>query len=214
MKILITLGATREPIDAVRFVGNRSSGRMGAALVSAGLGRGHAVTVIAGAISAELPALAALAPPNRRIDVETARQMHDAVLAEFPSHDVLIMAAAVADYRPVRTEAGKLPRSGGLTIAFEPTEDILLAVSAIKQPGQRVVGFSLEQAGDLDRARQKLIAKKLDLMVFNPLASMGSAEIEATLLWPNGQAEPLGRLGKSEMARTLVEKAEGLVGHS
>ncbi len=211
MKILITLGATREPIDAVRFVGNRSSGKMGSALVSAGLERGHAITVIVGAVSAALPPLPS---PSRRVDVETARQMHDAVLAEFPSHDLLIMAAAVADYRPVRAETGKMPRAGGLTIAFEPTEDILLAVSTIKRPGQRVVGFSLEQAGDLDRGRQKLIAKKLDLMVFNPLATMDSAQIDATLLWPDGRTEPLGRLGKSAMAQTLLERAERLVGHS
>jgi phosphopantothenoylcysteine decarboxylase/phosphopantothenate--cysteine ligase len=204
MRILITLGATREPIDAVRFIGNRSSGKMGAALAGAAITGGHSITLIVGVISSSLPVLAA---PNRRVDVETARQMHDAVLAEFPGHDLLIMAAAVADYRPVRSEAGKLPRSGGLTIAFEPTEDILLAAAGRKRADQRVVGFSLEEAGNIDRARQKMVAKKLDLMVFNSLATMGSAEIEATLLWPDGRTEALGRREKTEMAGRLIQRA-------
>jgi phosphopantothenoylcysteine decarboxylase/phosphopantothenate--cysteine ligase len=211
MKILITLGATREPIDAVRFVGNRSSGRMGAALATAAIARGHQVSLIVAAISAPLPTLAL---PHRRVDVETAKQMHEAVLAEFPGHDLLLMAAAVADYRPVRAEAGKLPRGAGMVIQFAPTEDILVAVSGIKRPDQRVVGFSLEEAGDIDRAGQKLRAKKLDLMVFNPLQTMDSPDIEATLLWPDGRREGLGRQSKSAMARTLLERAEELLGYS
>jgi phosphopantothenoylcysteine decarboxylase/phosphopantothenate--cysteine ligase len=211
MKILITLGATREPIDAVRFVGNRSSGKMGAALAIEAIARGHQVTLIVASISTSLPALS---PPHRRLDVETARQMHEAVLAEFPRHDLLMMAAAVADYRPMRAEAGKLPRAAGMVIQFEPTEDILVAVSGIKRPEQRTVGFSLEEAGDMDRARQKLLAKKLDLMVFNPLQTMDSPDIDPTLLWPDGRQEALGRHSKTDMARTLLERVEHMAGHA
>ena len=106
MRVLITAGPTREPIDAVRYIGNRSSGRMGAALADAALRRGHGVTLILGPVSV------AIASAARRIDVETAAQMHDAVLREFPDHDLLIMAAAVADYRPITRRADKLPRQG------------------------------------------------------------------------------------------------------
>src|SRR5271154_3336034 len=94
MRILITAGPTREPIDPVRYIGNRSSGRMGAALSAAALAAGHTTTLIVGPVTVALP------PAARRIDVETAQQMQDTVLREFPSHDLLIMAAAVADYRP------------------------------------------------------------------------------------------------------------------
>lgn len=204
MKILITLGATREPIDAVRFIGNRSSGKMGAALVSAATAQGHTVTVIAAAISASLPALAM---PNRRVDVETAQQMHDAVLAEFPTQDLLIMAAAVADFRPVRIEQGKLPRSQSITIACEPTADILAALASAKRPHQRIVGFSLEQEGNIERARQKMMAKHVDLMVFNSIKTMGSAEVDATLLWPDGRSESLGMTAKEQMAARLLKRA-------
>src|SRR6202035_3370761 len=100
MRILITAGPTREPIDAVRYIGNRSSGKMGAALVTAALAAGHEVTLILGPVCVPMPAV------SRRINVETAAQMHQAVLAEFPSHDLLIMAAAVADYRAKQVHAG------------------------------------------------------------------------------------------------------------
>ena len=102
MRVLITAGPTREPIDPVRYVGNRSSGKMGAALASAARRAGHEVTLIVGPVSATMP------PGVRRIDIETAAQMHAAVLREFPGHELLIMAAAVADFRPVRLESRKL----------------------------------------------------------------------------------------------------------
>jgi phosphopantothenoylcysteine decarboxylase / phosphopantothenate---cysteine ligase len=207
MKILITLGATREPIDAVRFIGNRSSGRMGAALASAAIAGGHEVTVIAAAITVALPELAG---PHRRVDVEMAREMYDAVLREFPSHRLLIMAAAVADYRPIRAESGKLPRSGSLTIECEPTEDILAAVAAGRRANQRVVGFSLEEPGNIDRSRQKLAAKKLDMMVFNPLETMGSPTIDAMILYPDGSGVELGRQGKEQTAPAILAFAERL----
>src|SRR5665213_2640067 len=133
MKILITAGPTREPIDPVRYIGNRSSGRMGAALAEAGLAAGHAVTLIVGPVSVAMPAEAV------RINVETAAQMHEAAMREFPSHALLIMAAAVADYRPKSISRGKISRHGALTIECEPTQDIIAAAGRIKRPDQRTM---------------------------------------------------------------------------
>ena len=115
MRVLITAGPTREPIDAVRYIGNRSSGQMGAALASAAMNAGHEVTLVLGPVTAPMPG------GTRRIDVETAAQMLASVLAEFPQHDLLIMAAAVADYRPKIMHGGKLAREGGLKIVCEAT---------------------------------------------------------------------------------------------
>ncbi|HSU69223.1 MAG TPA: phosphopantothenoylcysteine decarboxylase [Tepidisphaeraceae bacterium] len=200
MKFLITAGPTREPIDAVRYIANRSSGQMGAALAAAASEAGHSVTLIVGPVTAPMP------PAARRIDVETASQMRSAVLAQFPEHDVLIMAAAVADYRPKTVTTEKLARGGPLTIECEPTDDILAAASRSKRAEQRTVGFSLEQAGNLDRSRQKLVRKNLDLIVYNPTNTMNSATIDSVLLWPNGQTKPLGVLPKPEFARILIQQ--------
>jgi phosphopantothenoylcysteine decarboxylase/phosphopantothenate--cysteine ligase len=203
MKILLTAGPTREPIDAVRYIGNRSSGRMGLALASAARSAGHILTAIVGPI--ELPLTAA-----RRIDVETTQQMHDAVLAEFPYHDLLIMAAAVGDFRPAKSGQTKLPRDGKLVLELEPTPDIVAAAAATRRPHQRVVGFSLEVEGEVDRARRKLAEKKLDLLVFNPLKTIQSDSVTATLLWPDGRSEPLAAMNKTEFAKQLMERAAKL----
>jgi phosphopantothenoylcysteine decarboxylase/phosphopantothenate--cysteine ligase len=200
MRTLITAGPTREPIDAVRFIGNRSSGRMGAALAQAAIDAGHSVTLIAGPLSVAIPAKAV------RIDVETAAQMHAAVLREFPENDLLIMAAAVADYRPKIVREGKLPRGGDLTIECEAVPDILAELGRTKRTDQRTVGFSLESGGDLDRAREKLRRKKLDMIVYNPTETMESAAIEATLLWADGRAEILLPLEKQLFASLLVDR--------
>lgn len=205
MNVLITAGPTREPIDAVRYIGNRSSGRMGAALASAALEAGHAVTLIVGPATAIMPAV------GRRIDVETAAQMHQAVLSEFPRHDLLIMAAAVADYRPTQIHAGKLARGDGpLTITCEPTADILASLASLKRPVQRTVGFSLECAGDLARSREKLLRKQLDLIVYNPTETMESPMVESVLLWPDGRTETVPSLAKDEFARLLVQRCAEL----
>jgi len=205
MNILITAGPTREAIDPVRYIGNRSSGRMGAALVAAGLSRGHRVTAILGPVEFHLPDGA------MRIDVESAREMYDAVMTEFPTNDLLIMAAAVADYRPKVSHAHKLDRTEGRTIELEPTEDIVAAAGKIKRPNQCTVGFSLEASGDLDRARRKMIQKNLDLMVYNPLETMNSISVEATLLWPDGRSERLARQAKEGFARILIERAVAMI---
>lgn len=206
MKVLITAGPTREPIDAVRYIGNRSSGQMGAALVRAALAAGHEVTLIVGPVSVPMPEAA------RRIDIETAAQMHQAVLDQFPSHDLLIMAAAVADFRPKRVHSEKLARAGSLTIECEPTEDILAAAGRTKRSTQRTVGFSLEMEGNIARAKEKLLRKNLDLIVFNPTETMESQNVRAALLWSDGRAEEYASLPKSEFAKLLLERAVELFG--
>jgi phosphopantothenoylcysteine decarboxylase/phosphopantothenate--cysteine ligase len=200
MKILITAGPTREPIDAVRYIANRSSGQMGAALASATLAAGHSVTLIVGPVTATMPLV------SRRIDVETSSQMLAAVMDEFPRHDALIMAAAVADYRPKYVSQEKLARQNTLTIECEATEDIVAEAGRAKRPDQVVVGFSLELQGGLARAREKLALKNLNLIVFNPGETINSPTVQATLVWPDGRDEPLPRLSKTDFAATLIEK--------
>ena len=201
IQVLITAGPTREPIDPVRYLGNRSSGKMGAALAEAALRAGHRVTLLLGPVSSAMPAGA------RRIDIETAAQMHEAVLREFPRHDLLVMAAAVADFRPIHVHREKLGRGGPLIIECEPTEDIVAAAAAMKRPGQRVVGFSLEREGNLDRAREKLARKHLDLVVYNPTATMNSESVESVLLWPDGRSEALASRAKADFADILLARA-------
>ncbi len=180
---------------------------MGAALVDAALRRRCSVTLICGPVSLPMPTGA------RRIDVETAQQMHDAVMAEWPGHDLLIMAAAVADYRPVAVSETKLSRSAGsMALALEPTPDIAATASSRRQAHQRIIGFSLEREGDLARARQKLSAKKLDMIVFNPLSTMNRADIEAVLLWPDGKTEQIAYRAKGDFADTLLDRARALFG--
>ena len=210
MKILLTSGSTREPIDAVRFFGNRSSGRMGVAIATAAMEAGHEVTAIVGVASVEMPA---------GVDVtrvETTRQMHDAVLSAWPDHDLLIMAAAVADYRPVQMHHGKLRRDGSLTLQLEATEDILAAAGAMKTAGQRAIGFSLDEdnAEARDRAASKLAKKNLDLIVYNPLGTMDAETIAAELIWPGGRREAIRSRDKAAFADVLIEHAGRLFADS
>ncbi len=200
MRILITAGGTREPIDAVRFIGNRSSGALGAALADACLAAGHVTTVIAADVTVPFNTTA------RRFDVETALQLMNTVLAEFPTHDLLIMAAAVSDYRPRSTFADKIERSGPLVIDLEPTEDILAAVGRIKRADQRTVGFSLESETGPQRAERKIAAKSLDLIVANPLVTMSSPYIQPELVYRDGRHEPLPLMDKSLFAKELLAR--------
>lgn len=203
MRILVTAGPTREPIDPVRYIGNRSSGKMGAAIVEAAVSAGYAVTMVLGPVSIAMPDVAT-------VHVETAAQMQEAVLREFPRHDLLIMAAAVADYRPISIAPRKMDRGGKLTIECEPTPDIVALAGASKVPSQRIVGFSLEMEGDLKRARQKLARKNLDLMVYNPIATMDSAQVQAVLLWPDGRHENLSAMEKRAFATLLIDRCAKL----
>ncbi len=201
MKILLTAGPTREPIDAVRYIGNRSSGQMGAAIASNAVDEGHEVTLICGPVTVEMPDV------TKRIDVETAEEMRRAVITEFPQHDLLIMAAAVADYTPVSILSTKLPRHDTFALELKATPDILLEVGDMKQSHQRTVGFSLEIAGNLHRSRGKLIRKKLDLIVYNPTETMNASNVTAVLLWPDGREERPDEMSKWEFARLLMARS-------
>jgi phosphopantothenoylcysteine decarboxylase/phosphopantothenate--cysteine ligase len=201
MKILLTAGPTHEPIDAVRFIGNRSSGKMGAAIAAAAIESGHDVTLIVGPVTAEMPAV------TRRIDIESAHELHRAVLAEFPRHDLLIMAAAVADYTPQTFHGSKVPRGGNWTLELVPTEDISAAAGEIKRDDQRTVGFSLEHVGNIHRSREKLARKKLDLIVYNPTATLNSTDVDAILIYPDGNEEATGPMSKVEFAKLLVARS-------
>ena len=203
--VLVTLGPTHEPIDAVRYIGNRSSGRMGAAIVAAACDAGHRVTAICGPMSTPIDARATV------VRVVTAQQMFDAVLAAFVTSDLLIMSAAVADFSPKRTVAGKVARDAGLTLDLEPTADIVAYVSKAKRDDQRTVAFSLEHADAVERAAAKMRYKSVDLMVFNPLDTMDAAGIRATLLWPDGRREAFDAMAKDAFARALVERATALL---
>ncbi|HEY6144779.1 MAG TPA: bifunctional phosphopantothenoylcysteine decarboxylase/phosphopantothenate--cysteine ligase CoaBC [Solirubrobacterales bacterium] len=166
LRVLVTAGGTREPIDSVRFIGNRSSGRMGIALAEAAAKRGAEVALIAANVALSAPA------GVRRIDVETAAQLANAAEEEFPAAHVLLMAAAPADFRAADPAEGKLQRSGSLELSLEPTEDILAALTADRRAGQTIVGFAAEHGGEaVARARGKLERKGADLIVLNDVSN-------------------------------------------
>ena len=206
MRVLLTAGGTREAIDAVRYIGNRSSGRMGAAVAAAAVAAGHEVTLILGAASVEPPA------GLRTIRVESTAEMAAALENEWPRHDALVMAAAVADYRPKVVAAHKLRREGGpMTLELEPTPDLLAAAASAK--GQRVVvGFSLDDdtLEARERAAAKLVRKNLDLLVYNPVRTMEADDVAAELFFADGRREILTSLPKAEFASRLVAEVETL----
>ena len=207
-RILITAGPTHEPIDDVRYVANRSSGRMGVALAEAARAAGWETTLLLGPAALEPPAGVNVVRFECTADLERLLNVH------FPFCDVLVMAAAVADYRPIRADIAKLPRTGQkLTIELEPTPDLVARCVARKRPGQRIVGFALEEAARLEsRAREKLRRKGLDAIVANPLETMGSLEIEARIITaesPVALDNLLGdatvRASKTEFAARMIE---------
>jgi phosphopantothenoylcysteine decarboxylase / phosphopantothenate---cysteine ligase len=207
--VLVTAGGTAEPIDPVRFIGNRSTGKMGVAIAEAALERGARVTLVVGQVTAPLPSDAEI------VRIETTAQMKDAVLDILDSSDVLVMAAAVADFRPARTAPTKLTREEGLTIELEPTEDILAGASAsVRAPGARIprpilVGFAAE-TGSLDRAAEKLRRKGVDLLVANDVAEPGSGfgteTNRVTILAADGSEQALPLLAKRAVADLLLDR--------
>lgn len=211
--IVVTAGGTAEPIDPVRFIGNRSTGRMGIALAEAALARGARVTLIRGMTSAPAPDAAIV------VDAPTAARMRDAVLAALPGADALIMAAAVADFRPKAVADTKLGRSAGLLLELEPTEDILAEAAATAHaraeasgdPGHRtvLVGFAAE-TGSLDRAPEKAARKRVDLLVANDVAEPGSGfgtdTNRVTIITPGAPPEPWPLLSKLEVAHLILDR--------
>ena len=210
LRLLVTAGGTREPIDSVRFVGNRSSGRMGFAVASEAARRGADVTVVAANVA--LPR----ADGIRYVDVETAEELRLATRAEFGAADALVMAAAVADFRPVAPAADKISKSGrdGLVVEMEPTADVLGELAAERGSAQLVVGFAAEHgAGAVERARGKLVRKGLDAVVVNDIsrADIGFDvdENEVTIVTADG-AEALSRGSKAEVAGAILDVVERL----
>ena len=168
-KVLITAGPTHEPIDPVRFISNHSSGKMGIAIAEAALAGGAEVTLICG------PSHVQSSSGVRRINVQSAQNMYDAVMAEQADHDVLILSAAVADYRPRTVADNKIKKqSAKLTIELEPTPDILASLGKMKRADQLLVGFALETENELENAKGKLSRKNCDLIVLNSLQDPGA----------------------------------------
>jgi phosphopantothenoylcysteine decarboxylase / phosphopantothenate---cysteine ligase len=212
VRVLVSLGGTREPLDPVRYLGNRSSGRMGAAVVAEALRRGAEVTAVAAAIRVEVPAGA------RVVKVETAQELYDAVLAAAPDADVVVMAAAVADFRPKAAAAEKLKKERGVPeVVLEPTPDTLAELGRTRRPDQILVGFAAETTDHLAGGRRKLEHKHLDLVVVNHVEGAGSAfdaEDATAFLVDATRVDPLPSV-KHEIARQLLDRVEQLrAGHA
>jgi len=205
MRILITAGPTREPIDDVRFISNRSSGQMGFALAQAASSAGHDVTLLLGPV---------LLPPSVADQVNVIRFNTtadlEALLADyFPKCDVLIKAAAVADYRPATLIKGKTPRSSGLSIQLEPTPDLVAGCAKTKRDDQTIIAFALEDPDVMEtRAVEKMQRKKVDAILANPLQTMDATDIEPILFYADGRRDEPGKMSKSCLADWLISKIE------
>lgn len=215
VRVLVTAGGTREPIDAVRFVGNRSSGRMGLALAQEALARGAEVTVIAAHV--------ALAPPPgaRWRTAGTAAELGAACAQELPGCDVLLMAAAVSDFRPAAPVASKLKKDAGPpALELEPTEDVLTSLAARRAPGQVLVGFAAEHpergVDPLASAHAKLQRKRLDAVVLNDVSRPGigfeSDDNEVTIVNPHGE-RAVARATKRAVAAAILDEVERIRDH-
>jgi phosphopantothenoylcysteine decarboxylase / phosphopantothenate---cysteine ligase len=210
-RVLISAGGTREPIDAVRFVGNRSSGRMGVALAAEARRRGANVTL--------LGANLAVPPPQgvELVETPTASDLESEVHSRGVEADVVIMAAAVADYRPAEALATKRPKDrSGWTLELEPTTDVLATLGERRVPGQLLVGFAADHGeGGLERARDKLTNKKADLFVFNDVSrndiGFDSSDNEVTLLGARGE-RTIAKAPKEEIAAAILDEVERLLG--
>ena len=202
LKVMVSAGRTEEPVDQVRVITNRSSGRMGVALAEAARDRGAEVALVAGAMSVEPP------PGVRLVPVSTAAEMERAVLAEARRAGLVMMAAAVADYRPAKAAPGKIKRGPErMSLELEPNPDILARAAAKRRPGQVFVGFALEVTQGLKNARQKLRGKGLDLVVLNdPRESIGLETNRVTLV-EAGASRRLPALPKREVAERILDRA-------
>jgi phosphopantothenoylcysteine decarboxylase/phosphopantothenate--cysteine ligase len=211
-RVLITAGSTREALDPVRFVGNRSSGRMGFALAAAAWRRGADVKVVAGPVSVPMPYGVEV------IEVETALEMLDRVSEHLPEADVSIFAAAVADYRPSDPSEKKLKRAdlgAEMTVTFSANPDVAQETRSIRKAGSVSVGFALETTAISENARAKLESKGFDMIVANLVGQEGAGfEVDTNrvlLLRASGEPEELPLLAKSEVAEEIVDRISGIV---
>jgi phosphopantothenoylcysteine decarboxylase/phosphopantothenate--cysteine ligase len=210
LRVLVTAGGTREPIDSVRYVGNRSSGRMGVAIATEAARRGADVTLVAANIGIPIP------DPVRAIRVVTAAELEEAARAAFPDCDVLVMAAAVADFRPSSAVDDKIKKTGrdSLALELEPTTDVLSALAAMRRPGQTLVGFAAEHGGDAaGHGRLKLERKRVDAVVVNdisdPAIGFESDQNEVTIVTASA-VKPVPRGPKTAVAAAIVDAVEDL----
>jgi phosphopantothenoylcysteine decarboxylase/phosphopantothenate--cysteine ligase len=218
--VVVTAGGTAEPIDPVRFIGNRSSGRMGFAIAEAAIFRGARVTLIKGSTSVPPP------PGADIVEAETAAAMREAVLQTLADCDALVMAAAVADFRPRRASEQKLPRADGLVLELEPTVDILAEAAAMVHQGTAdagqtadgrarplIVGFAAE-TGSLARAPEKAARKRVDLLVANdvsePGSGFGTETNRVTIIEPGRDPEPWPLASKAKVAHDLLDRLVAL----
>lgn len=212
LEVLVTAGGTREPIDAVRYVGNRSSGRMGIALADAAAARGARVTLVAANVAL------ASDPRVERLDVATAAELQAACEGRFAQADVLLMAAAIADFRPASPADHKLKKDGRdeLVVVLEPTSDVLMGLAADRRPGQVLVGFAAE-TGPADEqvahARAKLDRKNLDAVVLNDVGAPGigfdAPENAVTIVTADAQ-RAVARSAKTEVAQAVLDAVDGM----
>jgi phosphopantothenoylcysteine decarboxylase/phosphopantothenate--cysteine ligase len=206
-RIVVTAGPSREPIDPVRFISNRSSGRMGYRLAEAAWWRGGSVVLISG--PSELPVPEGVTA----VAVETTEEMAGAVREALPEADVLIMAAAPADFRPKDRSDTKRPRvDGAMSLEVEPTEDILTATRALRSPGSVIVGFALETGDAVAKGRDKLKRKDLDLIVINDALEPGAGfEVDTnrvTIVERDGQVTECPLQSKAEIAEAILDVVE------
>src|SRR5579884_824371 len=209
LRVLVTAGGTREPIDSVRFIGNHSSGRMGLALAAEAQRRGADVTLIAANVALPPP------PSTTVIEVRSAAELARTAAAQFESSDVLLMAAAVADFRPAQPAAEKLKKDQGPPppLELEPTEDILKSLAEHRREGQTVVGFAAEHgANALAYGRDKLARKHLDAIVVNDISAPGvgfdAAENEVTIVAADGRQRHIERTSKKQVAQAVLDEVE------
>ena len=210
--VLVTAGGTREAVDAVRYLGNRSSGKMGFAIAREAARRGAEVILVAGPSAVETP------PGVRRVDVESASEMRDAVFSELDRATIVVKAAAVADFRPAAAEQRKikkenLPEGRGVTLDLVQNADILAEVCRVK--GDRiVVGFAAESHNLIEAARRKLSRKGCDLIVANDITRQGAGfdadDNVVVFVWPAGEIEELPPMSKSDVAAQLLDRMEKL----
>ena len=205
-RVLVTAGGTREPLDAVRYIGNRSSGRMGVALAAEARRRGADVTLIASNLTVPAPEDVEVVEAPTAADVESeASARSDA--------DVVLMAAAVSDYRPSETEATKRPKDEQVwQIELEPTTDVLKALGERRTNGQVLVGFAAETgAAGLERAREKLAAKRVDLIVYNDVSrddvGFDAEENEIVIVSAEGERR-VAKAPKAEIAAAILDEVE------
>ena len=209
VNVVVTAGATREPIDPVRFISNHSSGKMGVAIARAAWRRGADVTLIAGHVDIALP------PEISTLRAETVQAMSRSVAEALPTADVLIMAAAPADYRPAAEAPQKIKKLRGRAapkIDLEATEDILMSTISKRKKKSLIVGFALETNDGIRNAREKLKAKDLDLVVLNnagePGAGFGVDTNRVTVIGRNGKQEELELMSKTDLAEVLLDRVE------